>query len=56
MGQITIKAYGKVIYDQTKPDKVCFAIAKDQERRDNEFKERIEKQTDFRKPEDIKAF
>jgi hypothetical protein len=40
MGQITIKAYDKIIYDRTLPDKVCFAIAKDREKRDMEFAEK----------------
>jgi len=46
MGTILIKAYGKVVYDRTLPDKVCFAIAKDREKKDQEFRERIEKKSE----------
>lgn len=56
MGKIVIEAYGKEIYNKTLPDRVCFAIAKDREKRDNEFKDKIDKQKDLRKPEDIEAF
>jgi len=54
MGHITIKAYGKVMYDKEMPDKVAYAIMKERVDKDNEFKISIRKP--LQKPEDIDAF
>ena len=50
MGKITIEAYGKIVYDRALPDNVCFAIFKEREAKDNEFKKKVEenKQLNFR--------
>jgi len=57
MGQITIKAYDKIIYDKTLPDKVCFAIAKEREKRDMEFTEKAKEfKQHLLKDEDKEAF
>jgi len=40
MGTIVIKAYGKTLYDKTIPDKVAFAIYKEREAKDLEFKKK----------------
>jgi hypothetical protein len=48
MGKITIVAYEKKIYDESKPDKVCYAIAKEMEEKDRQFKEKMGKQSNFR--------
>lgn len=57
MGKIVIEAYGKEIYNKTLPDKVCFAIAKDREKRDMEYSEKTkEYKQDVLKKDDVEAF
>ncbi len=41
MGKITIEGYGKVLYEKEVPDKVAYAIAKEREKKDNEYRERM---------------
>lgn len=41
LGKIRIEGYGKVLYEKELPDKVCFAVAKDREAKDEEFKKKI---------------
>jgi len=43
MGKITIVAYEKEIYNESKPDKVCYAIAKEMEEKDRQFREKMTK-------------